>query len=316
MPKLSIIIPCYFNEKNIPITTLALKENEQNFPEGLLFEYVFVDDGSHDHTWEELKTFYNHYPEQVKIIKLVSNVGSYMAVLAGMKYATGDCNVVIACDLQDPIELMPEMYNFWLSGQKLVIANRQDREEKGFGAFLADFFQRMIRKFGEAKIPAGGFDYVLFDRKLRDEVVRMNENNTNTLYLLTWQGYTYLSIPYTRKKRTVGKSKWTFKKKLKLFVDSFVSFSFFPIRMISVTGLILGLCAFLYGIFILVAYLFHWIELAGWTSMMAVLLFVSSFQMIAIGILGEYVWRSLDASRKRANYLVDEFIGKTPTAKL
>ena len=133
----------------------------------------------------------------------------------------------------------------------------------------------------------------------------MEEKNTNCLYLMLWLGYDYVSIPYKRAERQIGKSRWTLQKKLKLFVDSFVSFSFLPIRAITTLGFILGFLALGYGFFVAFAKATGLIPISGWSSMMMVVLFVSSFQMISIGVLGEYLWRTLDASRKRPNYLIE-----------
>jgi len=306
MPKLSVIIPCYFNEKNIPVTKAELIRNENLFPKEVTFEYVLVDDGSKDGTLDELLEFRSEYPEKVKVIKLSGNFGSYNAILAGMNYATGDCNVILAADLQDPPELITKMYDYWVKGIKFVIANRQDREESFFQKVFSNTYHYLIREFALKDVPRGGFDLVLFDKQLRDDVVRINEKNTNQIYLLSWLKYDYVNITYIRKKRRIGKSRWTLQKKVKLFVDSFVSFSFFPIRLISVTGLILGLISFLYGLFVIYAKISGLVPLQGWTAIMVVLLFVSSFQMIALGIIGEYVWRSMDASRNRPNFIIDK----------
>ena len=307
MPKLSIIIPCYFNEGNIPLTTAELISNENHFPDDLEFEYVLVDDGSKDNTYNELLKFREKFPSKVKIIKLAGNVGSYNAILAGLHYASGDCNVILTADLQDPPELIPKMYQYWLKGIKFVIANRTDREESWSQKFFSNTFHKLMKKLALKNIPEGGFDLVLFDKQLRDEAVKMSENNAHLIYLLAWLNFDYVSIPYVRRKREIGKSRWTPQKKIKLFIDSFVSFSFFPIRVISVMGIILGIAAFLYGLFVIIAKLTGLISLAGWTSIMVVLLFVSSFQMISLGIIGEYVWRSLDAARNRPNFIVDRF---------
>lgn len=307
MPKLSIIIPCYFNEGNIPITTAALINNESLFPAGLYFEYVLVDDGSKDNTYKELLKFKEQFPKKVKVVKLAGNVGSYNAILAGLHYATGDCNVILTADLQDPPELIPKMYEYWLKGIKFVIANRSDREDSRSQKFFSNTFHKLMKKLALKNIPDGGFDLVLFDRQLREEAVKMNENNTHLIYLLAWMNFDYVSIAYVRRKREVGISRWTWQKKIKLFIDSFVSFSFFPIRAISVIGILLGIIAFMYGLFVIIAKLTGLIQLQGWTSIMVVLLFVSSFQMTSLGIIGEYVWRSLDASRKRPNFIVDKF---------
>jgi glycosyltransferase involved in cell wall biosynthesis len=306
MPKLSIIIPCYYNEENIPVTSKRLLDNEANFPADVTFEYVMIDDGSKDGTYEAIKSFQAANPGKVVLIKLASNFGSYNAILAGMEHASGDCNTVISCDLQDPPELIAKMYTHWSSGIKLVIANRQDREDDFPSSLFSRFFHSLTRRLALKTLPKGGFDFVLFDRALKDEVVKMKEKNTNTLFLLLWLGYDFVTIPYKRAKREVGKSRWTFSKKLKLFIDSFVAFSFFPIRLISVVGLLLGCVSLLYGIYILISKMLGGIEVQGWTSMMVVFLFVSSFQTIALGIIGEYVWRTLDASRKRPVFIIEE----------
>jgi polyisoprenyl-phosphate glycosyltransferase len=306
MPRLSIIMPCYFNEENIPVTTQELIENEAGFEKDIELEYVFIDDGSKDNTLCELLKFKEKYPHKVKVVKLSGNFGAYNAILAGMKYATGDCSVVLTADLQDPPELIPKMVEYWRKGVKLVIANRTDREEPWMQKKISNFYHNTMKKIAIKNIPSGGFDLILFDRQLREEVVRIDEKNTNTLYLLTWLQYDYVCIPYVRRKRKIGRSRWTLQKKIKLFIDSFVSFSYFPIRAITVSGIVFGLIAFLYGVFIIVAKIFGLIPVQGWATVMAVILFVSSFQMLALGILGEYVWRTLDASRNRPNYVVDQ----------
>lgn len=307
MPKLSIIIPCYFNEENIPITKKCLIQNESLFESDVTFEYIMVDDGSKDNTLVELIKFREENPPgKVKIIKLAGNVGSYNAILAGMNYATGDCCVVIAADLQDPPELMVKMYAHWKNGIKLVVGNRADRKDSFFQKAFSNTYHKMIQKFALANIPEGGFDYVFFDKQLKDEVVKINEKNTNTLYLLAWLNYDMVCIPYVRVKREVGKSRWTMKKKIKLFIDSFISFSYAPLKFISIVGITLGIIAFFYSVFIISLRFIGKSQPEGWSSLMVVLLFVSSFQMIGLGIIGEYVWRNLEASRQRPIYVVDK----------
>ena len=306
MTKLSVIVPCYYNEANIPVTTEELIANEVNFSDKLDFEYVMVDDGSKDGTHQALLRFKDKYPDKVKVVKLVSNVGSYNAIVAGMDVASGDCNVVIGADLQDPPALMVKMYEYWKKGFKLVLGNREDREDKFIGKTISNVFQFMMRKFALSTLPKGGFDYVFFDSEIRDNIVSMQEKNTNSLYLMLWLGYEYVSVPYTRKEREIGKSRWTFSKKIKLFIDSFVAFSFLPIRLISILGMLMGMGALLYGLFVLANWLFIGEDVEGWTSLMMVILFFSSFQMIALGILGEYIWRTMDNSRKRPNYTIEK----------
>ena len=306
MPKLSVIIPCYYNEANIPVTVRELVANEARFPAEVSFEYVCVNDGSGDDTLGALRRAQAEFPGRIRIVDLAGNVGSYNAVVAGMAHATGDCLAVITADLQDPPELLPQMYAHWQQGFKLVIGNRQNREETGLNALLARLFHWLMRHLALRNIPPGGFDFVFFDRQVATEVLKLHERNSNVFYLMVWLGFAYVNIPYTRRRREVGRSRWTLSKKIKLFIDSLMAFSFVPIRAISGLGLGLGAIALLYGLYVIILKITHPDEPAGWTTLMVVMLVVSAFQMIALGVIGEYVWRGLDAARQRPLYVVRE----------
>lgn len=311
MPKISIIIPCYFNEENLPVTTLKLIGNESNFPAGVEFEYVLVDDGSKDKTYDEMLKFQRLYPEKVKLIKLSRNYGAGNASYSGIFYSTGDCCVILAADLQDPPELIPELFKHWQNGYKLVLAHKADREDSVITKILSNTFHNLVRKLALPDTPKGGFDMWLFDKQLKEELIKMDERNFYLPSLFIWMGFEYVSIPYTRRKREIGKSKWTLTKKIKSFVDSFVSFTYLPLRIISITGILMGIIAIAYAISIFINNRLNHIPVEGWTSLMIVLLLVSSFIMISMGIIGEYLWRTLDASRKRPNFIVDKITDET-----
>lgn len=306
LPLISVIIPCYFNEANVPVTGKRLIENESILAGRARFEYILIDDGSTDQTWQAICNFRSQYPDKVKAIRFTRNFGSTNATYAGMQAASGDCTIIISADLQDPIELFARMFEYWQKGVPLVIANRTQREEPWLQKWVSDFSHKMIRKFALNRLPEGGFDFVLFNRAVREKVLEIQDKNSFLPYLLIWLGYEYVTIPYIRKKREIGKSSYTLSKKIKSLVDSFVAFSFFPIRLISVLGLLLGLIALGYAGLVLAGKYLGWILIDGWTSMMLIILLVSSFQMIGIGILGEYIWRTLDASRKRPNFIIAE----------
>lgn len=314
MPKLSVIIPCYFNEDNIPVTVSELVANEANFPPEVTFEYVFVNDGSGDDTLGALRRAQAEYPSRLRIVDLAGNVGSYNAIVAGIAHATGDCLAVITADLQDPPELMAQMYGYWQQGFKLVLGNRQEREETGLLETMAKVFHWLMKNMALPNIPAGGFDFVFFDRQVAAEVLKMHERNSNVFYLMVWLGFAYVNIPYTRRKRQIGKSRWTLSKKIKLFIDSLMAFSFVPIRAISGLGFGLGGIALFYGLYVIILKIAGPNEPAGWTTLMVVLLFVSAFQMIALGVIGEYVWRGLDAARQRPLYVVNKVYEALPPA--
>lgn len=306
MKKLSIIVPCYFNQDNVGPTFKVLHEVLSGLSDKLNFEVVFVDDGSKDQTYERLLKLKKEHPTHVRLVKLVKNVGSYTAIVAGLRYADdSDCYTVISADLQDPPELIKSMYAEWIKGTKLILGQRIKKNDGFITDLLSGTFNFLLRRCAKDYIPKGGFDFVFFDRALRDHLVGINERNTNSLYLLTWMGYSYTCIPYERSERAIGKSRWTLSKKIKLLIDSFVSFTYAPIRTISFIGILLGLVSFIYMLYIMYAKFSGLIELEGWTTLMIVILIVSSFQMIALGILGEYIWRCLDAVRGRPQYIVE-----------
>lgn len=310
MSKLSIIIPCYFNEANIPVTGQVLIDNEKNFLKKTKFEYIFVDDGSEDKTYSELVKFHNKYPKKSCVVKLSRNFGANNATLAGLSVATGDCCVILAADLQDPPELIPKMFVYWQKGVKLVVANRERRDDFSLTSIFSEIYHGLMRFFIFPKAPTGGFDLCLFDSQLKNDILKLREKNFFLPYLLIWLGYDYVTVPYVRRKRLIGKSQWTFAKRIKSFVDSFVSFTYTPLRLISFCGLILSIVALVYAIAVIHARLASQIPVEGWTSLMIILLFVSSFQMIALGILGEYLWRTLDATRSRPPYIIEKIIRK------
>lgn len=306
MAKISIVIPCYFNENNVPVTTARLIDNEKRFPKDVEFEYVMVDDGSKDKTLERLKEFKSQYPSKVKVIKLTGNFGSYNAIYAGVLHASGECIVVISADLQDPPELIVKMYEHWQKGIKVVLANRAKRDDGLLSMLFSNWYHNIIRKYALPSLPSGGFDFCLFDQQVQGHLLENMETNTNSLFLILLFKYEFVTIPYERSKREIGKSRWTKGKKIRLLIDSFFSFSYVPIRVVSALGIILSVVAVLYALVIVVLRLLNQIELTGWSALMVALLFLSAFQMVAIGILGEYLWRSLEASRKRPPFVIDE----------
>jgi len=308
MSKISFIIPCFGNEKNIPVTGRAVIANEKRFPRGTRFEYIFIDDGSTDRTYSELTKLYKTYPKKVIVVKLSRNFGSNNATLAGLSVATGDCLVILAADLQDPPELVPAMFAYWQKGVKLVLANRTSRQDGWFTGALSHLFHLLVRYSMFPHAPRGGFNLSLFDHRIQKDILALKEKNFFLPYIFLWLGYDYVTIPYARRKRLIGSSQWTIGKRITSFIDAFVSFTFMPIRAISICGILLSIFALIYAGFVIYARLTSHIPVAGWTSLVIILLFVSSFQMIALGVIGEYLWRTLDAARGRPPYIIEKII--------
>jgi dolichol-phosphate mannosyltransferase len=305
MKTFSIVVPVYYNESNLPETIPQLLALAPNLP-GYQLELVMVDDGSGDDSLRILRKFQREFPDVIKVVKLTRNFGSMAAIQAGFTVATGDCVGMISADLQDPPEIFLDMIDHWERGSKAVFAIRQDREEQPLQKMFSNTYYSLIRKFAIAEYPNGGFDFFLVDRQVIAGLNRIREKNTNIMTLIYWLGYTPVMIPYVRRQRRQGKSRWTLSKKVKLFIDTFVGFSYFPIRVLSVIGLLVAMGSFFYGLFVLIYWLFFGEVVKGWVPTIMVLTFTSGIQMAMLGVLGEYLWRTLDEVRRRPPFVIDE----------
>lgn len=307
MPKLSIVIPVYFNELNLPSLYQNLHDNvlTNNQAE---YEIIFVDDGSGDNSYHELRKI-AAVDNRVKILKLSRNFGSHVAILAGLNYITGDCATVISADLQDPPEIITRMFEKWLEGNKVVLAVRADREEPWLQKTISNTFYRLMKQFALKNMPLGGFDCFLIDRCVVENITGMNEKNSTLMGQILWCGYKTDAIKYFRKKREVGKSRWTLSKKIKYFIDSFLAFSFTPIKTISTLGILFSLLGFCWAIIIIVNKFLNNIPVEGYTSLTVIVLILSGVQLITLGVIGEYLWRNFDESRKRPTFIIEETVG-------
>ncbi|MBD8519550.1 glycosyltransferase family 2 protein [Lysinibacillus sp. FSL R7-0073] len=300
----SILVPIYFNELNIPYTVPRLQSLKELFPSYDL-EFVFVDDGSKD---DSLKLLLEERKKDasIKVIKLSKNYGSMQAIQAGLNYTSGDCVGIISADLQDPPELFKDMIKCWERGKKVVMATRTDREESFSQKLFSNTYYYLMDRFAIKGYPKGGFDFVLIDKQVVQELVLISEKNTNIMSLIFSLGHDQDFIPYVRQERKHGKSRWTFSKKIKLFVDSFVSFSYAPIRFMTGIGFVVALLSFIYALFTIVAYLAGYVAVQGWTTIIALITLLQGIIMMMLGIIGEYLWRILDETRKKPGFIVDE----------
>lgn len=304
MIKLSIIIPVYYNEENIPFLMEKLKETIVENTD-INHEIIFVDDGSGDNSYRELQKL-RQIHSNIKLIKLSRNFGSHTAILAGLTSATGSCATVISADLQDPPTIILDMLEKYKKGNKVVLAVREDREEPFTQKLFSNTYYKLMKKYALTSMPEGGFDCFLIDRKVIDVITSIEEKNSSLMGQILWCGFKTDKIYYVRKEREIGKSRWTLAKKIKLFIDSFMAFSYAPIKLMSGLGIITSFIGFLYGIFIIINKFINAVNVQGWSSLMAVFLFVSGLQMLLLGIIGEYLWRSFDESRKRPTFIIEE----------
>lgn len=303
MSKISIVVPVYFNAD----TLMLLYEDMKEKILGKLgnYELVFVDDGSGDNSWEIMNQI-KEMDENVQCVKLSRNFGEHAALLAGLSVCTGDCAVTKQADLQEDSEIILEMYESWKKGNKVVLAVRASRDENPVKKMFANLYYVLVRKFVNKRMPAGGCDCYLLDRQVIEVLELLDEKNSSLTLQVLWAGFKTDEIYFHRKDREVGKSRWTLGKKVKLVMDSMMSFSYFPIRCMSTIGVIFFLAAILMMIEVIVEKCTIGTPIMGWASIMCVVLFSFGIMMLMMGILGEYVWRALDASRNRPPYLIDE----------
>jgi len=305
MSKLSIIIPVYYNADTLMDCYEDLARNL--LPKLEDYELILVDDGSGDDSWKvcnEIAAKDHH----TRLIKLSRNFGSHAASYAGLVACVGDCATVKAADCQEPSSLILDMYESWKTGNKVVLAVREGREDKFSQKFFANLYYGLVRKYISKKMPKTGFDCYLLDRKAIEALKLLDERNSAITLQILWTGFQTSTVYYTRLSRKKGKSRWTSSKKIKLFLDSFVSFSSAPVRFMEWAGVLIAAFSFIWAFVIFIQRLFGNIPVEGWTTIMVTILFLSGMAMLFLGILGEYVWRTLDVAQNRPVYFVEEEI--------
>jgi polyisoprenyl-phosphate glycosyltransferase len=304
-PELSIVIPVFNEEVVLP----ALIDRLYAFMERLTpleTEVILVDDHSQDNSPDLLRHICSKDP-RFRYARLARNSGSHVAILAGLTRARGECAVFLAADLQDPPELVLQMLDLWRAGNHVVWAVREER--KGVSAvdvFLANTFYRLLNLLGEVHLPPRGSDFALLDRKAVNALLQSAGSDPSIGGEIARLGFTSTQINYTKEKRAAGASKWTFKRKLKAFADAFVSFSYAPLRAMSYLGMMFSLLGFAYAIAVIVLRLMTRTPVQGWSSLIVVVLVMGGVQMMMLGILGEYLWRTLEAARHRPTYFLEE----------
>ena len=304
MSKISIVIPVYYNHDNLEplyrdICGKLFCHSEYEW------ELMMVDDGSQDDSWQVMETL-AAADSRIHIMRLSRNFGSHAAMLCGMTHAQGDCVVIKAADLQEPTELVLDMVHSWEKGNNVVLAVREGREESAGQKFFANAYYHMVRKAALPKMPKGGFDVFLLDRKVVEVLERMDERNSAITGQILWSGFRTDQIYYTRKAREIGKSRWTLKKKIRLVTDTLFSFSTVPITVVSAIGACSFIGAALWALIVLICKLAGAIQVSGWTTLFIFNLFSFGIIMLTLGILGGYLWRTFDSSRNRPVYIVEE----------
>lgn len=309
---LSLIIPVLNEEANVPPLVRAVDAAFTDAKD-VEIELLFVDDGSRDRTFEVLAEL-SAKDSRIRVVRLSRNFGSHAALLAGFEHCRGDAAAYLAADLQDPPSAIRAMLDCWSAGSPVVWGQRQERDDPFFNKMFSLLYYRLMRRFALHEMPRDGFDICLIDRKVIQAIVAMKEKNTAIFGLILWAGFPQTIIPYKRQQRQRGSSRWTLSKKLKLVVDSFVAFSFFPIRLVTYLGGIFSLLGFAYGIFTVLRVLLCGSSVQGWPTLVTLIVTLSGVQLLMLGIVAEYLWRTFEETRGRPPYLVRDLIGIEPEA--
>lgn len=302
MTKISILIPFLNESANISFLVQSLNVFCQENAD-VAFEVIFIDDGSTDNSLELLQQ-QKHEFYSYKIIKLSKNFGSHAALRAGILHAKGEHITFMYADLQDPLSLVLQLYQE-IQEKKLEIAWAYRNEKQGWFSAL---YAKLMKKFAVKNFPENGFDVVMFSRKVQKLLNENIEANSSIFLQILTLGFPQSSITYQKQPRKAGKSKWTLAKKIKMLIDSFVAFSFFPIRLVSVIGILLFIFGTLFAFYLIARKIIFDDIKEGWTALASILMIGFGITNISLGIIAEYLWRTLDASRNRPVFIIDKII--------
>ena len=309
MAKLSIIIPVYFNQGELLPLYDDMKEKALDpiLAGGDEYEIIMVDDGSQDNSWEEMQQLFEK-DDRIQLYHLSRNFGEHSAILCGLSYCTGDCAMNKAADLQESSELILDMFAKWKEGYKVVLATREKREEGATQQFFANFYYWCARKLAFPQMPKGGFNIELLDRRAINVLLNIDETNVALEGQILSLGFKMTTVPYIRKARQIGSSKWTLKKKVKCFMDMMFANSNVPILLVGVVGG--STCTI--SVVMILYYLIKWLvvgePVVGWTSLVILILFVFGVIMLTLSVLGSYIWRCFESIKRKPVFIVEEEI--------
>lgn len=306
--KLSLVVPCYNEAENVA----AFQEAVYTAFQDCLYDYeiVFVNDGSHDATLHNLKKLYRDQKCPVKVISFSRNFGKEAAIFAGMQHASGEYICLIDADLQQRPEIARQMVQILDERPQYdVVAAYQDR--RGEGKILSLFkkcFYSIINKLSDVTLRSDASDFRTFRRSVRDSIMELAEYHRFSKGIFAWVGYETCFIPYTACERLAGKTKWSFRKLLNYAIEGIVGFSTAPLRLATYLGSLTAIGAIIYLIIVVIQKLFIGIDVPGYASIIVLLLFFSSIQLLCIGIIGEYVGRAFEQSKNRPVFIAKEIL--------
>jgi len=304
-PRLSLVIPLYNEAENIMPLYQELCNVLQHIP--LTIEMVFIDDGSHDHSFTTIKNL-GTVDDRIRGISLSRNFGHQVALTAGLQQAKGEIIITMDCDLQHPPEVIPRLLKQNETGFDIVNTRRNDSADTGlFKRLSSRLFYQLINRISDFPVTQSSSDFRLMNRKALDAFLQFGERDRFTRGLVSWMGYRQTVVDYDCPPRYAGKSKYTLRKMLHLAADGITAFSARPLRIASYTGLIIFLLGLAYAIFAVIKY-FTGNTIPGWTSLLVTVLLLGGIQLLSLGIIGEYLARIFNESKSRPLYFIKDQI--------
>jgi len=302
---LSVVVPAYNEEEVLPELHGRLGAVLREI--GGEYEVIYVNDGSTDRTIEVIEGLRRNDPH-VAVVDLSRNFGKEIAMTAGFDHAHGDAVVIIDADLQDPPELIPELLKHYREGYDVVYAQRVSRAgERALKKASAFLFYRLIQATTRVKIPADTGDFRLLSRRALEALSRLREQHRFMKGLYAWIGFPQKAVPYHRDARKAGQTKWNYWKLWNFALEGFTSFTIGPLKVATYLGITTAFAAFVYGVWVIYKTLVYGDPVAGYPSLMVVILFLGGVQLMTIGVLGEYLGRMFDESKQRPLYFVKEY---------
>ena len=309
MKKISILVPCYNEEAVLRQLYERITEVVGNLVK-YEFEFIFVNDGSRDHTIDILKELHEK-DSRVSYLDLSRNFGKEIAMIAGIDYIDSDAMVVMDADLQDPPELLPKMIDYWEQGYKDVCAKRASRAgESFFKKWSSHAYYRILQRVSSIPVQPDVGDFRLLDRQCIEALKLMRESQRYTKGMFSWIGFEKKEILFDRDARAAGKTKWNYWKLFNLAIEGITSFTIVPLRMASFAGCIMAVLAILYMAVVIGKTLLYGDAVAGYPSLLSVILFIGGVQLFFLGIMGEYLGRIFNESKFRPLYLVKDYNGE------